>query len=138
MEIIDDFVYAHNYHRHNMDNLGKIDDCMEGRIRVVTAITPSYAQAYQVLCLTTRPTDIPYQRFRMPSAKAKYPNLPNIRTTTRKKGDDFKGCAVFTDGRTHATDGETPAGWGAVARSPNMRPTCVWERLSHARAYLWA
>ena len=36
MGFIDSFVYVHNYHRQNVDNL---EDCMEGRIRLVTAIT---------------------------------------------------------------------------------------------------
>ena len=29
--------------------------------------------------------------------------------------------AVFTDGGTHTVDGETAAGWGAIARSPDGR-----------------
>ena len=46
------------------------------------------------------------------------PNIrisPNIRTTTREKGNDFQGWAVRTDGRTCVSEGETTAGWGAVA-----------------------
>ena len=46
------------------------------------------------------------------------PNIrisPNIRTTTREKGNDFQGWAVQTDGRTCVSEGETTAGWGAVA-----------------------
>ena len=30
MGFIDAFVYAHNYHRHNVDNPGKFQDCTEG------------------------------------------------------------------------------------------------------------
>ena len=75
--IMDAFVYAHNYHRHNTDNLEKLGDCMEGRIRLLTAITPSYAHTYKTLCLTRRPYDIPCQRIRLPSAKAKYLDLPD-------------------------------------------------------------
>ena len=73
--VIDAFVYAHNYHRHNANNPGNFEDCMEGRIRSLTAITPRYAHAYQSLCLVVRPFDFPHQRFRLPSVKAKYPNL---------------------------------------------------------------
>ena len=73
-------------------------------------------------CLTGRSSDIHRYRFRLPSAKAKYLNLPNNRTTApKKKSDDFKGWAVFTDGRTHSTDGETAASLGAVSRSPDGR-----------------
>ena len=83
--ITDAAVHAHNHHRHNTDNPGKYEDCMEGRIRFLTAITPSYAHAYQALCLTGRSADVPFQRFRLPSVKAKYLNLPNNRTTTKKR-----------------------------------------------------
>ena len=61
--IIDAFVYAHNCNRHNTDNPGKFEDCMEGRTRLLTAITPSCAHAYQALCLTIRRSDIPCKDF---------------------------------------------------------------------------
>ena len=109
MGFIDAFVYVHNYHWHNLDIPGRFKDCMEERIRLVTAVTPAYAHAYQAICLARRPIDIPCQRFRLPSAKAKYPNLPNIRTITRNNGDDHKGWAVFTVGGTHIIDSETTA-----------------------------
>ena len=72
------------------------------------ASTPSYAHTYQAFCLTGRSADIPFQR-------------SNNRTTTQKNGDDFKGWALFIGGGTHSTDGETTAGWSAVARSPDGR-----------------
>ena len=65
---------------------------MEGRIRLLTAILPSYAHPYQALCLTRCSADIPFQRFRLPSAKAKY----LTRTTElprKKKGGDCQGWA---------------------------------------------
>ena len=89
MWIIDAFVYANNYHRYSTDNLGKVEDCMEGRIRLLTAITPSYAHTYQSLCVTGRSADTPFHRFRSTSAKATYLNLPNNRTSTQEKGDVF-------------------------------------------------
>ena len=52
MGVIDAFVCAHNHHRRNMDNPGNVGDCMKGRIRFMTAITPSYVHAYQLICLT--------------------------------------------------------------------------------------
>ena len=61
MGLIDAFVYAHNYHRHNADNPGKFQGCMEGRIRLVTAITPACVHAHRAVCLARRPLDInPY------------------------------------------------------------------------------
>ena len=92
------------------------------------AITPSFAHACQTLCLMRRPYDIRRKRFRFLSAKAKYPNFPNKRTTTREKDKDFKGWAVFIDGRTHVSDGETTVRWGVVARSPDGRLCHVLAR----------
>ena len=67
-----------------------------GEFALMTAITPAYAHAYRAICLARRPLDILCRRFRPPSAKAKYPNLPNIRTSTRNIGDDHEGW-----GRVH-------------------------------------
>ena len=39
------FVCTHNNHQHNADNPAKFEDFMEGRIRLLTAITPSYAHS---------------------------------------------------------------------------------------------
>ena len=73
--VIDAFQNAHHYHRHNANNPGNFEDCMKGRIHLLTAITPRYAHAYQSLCRVGRPFDFPHQRFRLPSVKAKNPNL---------------------------------------------------------------
>ena len=56
------------------------------------------------------------------SAKARYPNLPNSQTTTPKSTQlsnrvkkAIQGWAIYTDARTCVHEGETIAGWGAVA-----------------------
>ena len=85
MGVIDAFVYAHNHHRRNLDNSGNFGDSMEGRIRLMTAITPTNAHVYQSICLAGRPLVVLHQKFRLLAAKARYPNLPDSRTTTRKK-----------------------------------------------------
>ena len=59
----------------------------------MTANTPAYAHAYQFIRLTRHIPVVPSQKFRLPAAKARYPHLPNIRTTTRDKGNDFQGWA---------------------------------------------
>ena len=59
---------------------------MEGRVSVMTAITPIYAHAYQSIYLTGRHVGTPHQQFRSPAVRVKYPHLPNSRTTTRQKG----------------------------------------------------
>ena len=94
---------------------------MEGIIRLVTAVTSTNAHAYQSLCLTGRLFVVPHHKFRLPASKARIPNLPNSRTTTREKGNDFQGWAIYTDGGTRVSEGEASAVWGAVARSPDGR-----------------
>ena len=91
MGLIDAFVYAHHYHRHKVDNQGKFEDCMEGRIRFVTAITPAYARAYQDICLARRPLDIPCQKVPStprPSTQTFPTSVPplGIKVTTTKDG----------------------------------------------------
>ena len=98
MGVIDVFVFAHNHHRRNVDNPGNFEDCMEGRVRFLTTIAPAYAHAHQSICFAGRLLVVPHQKFRLPAAKAWYPHLPNSRTTTRERGNDFQGWAVYTDG----------------------------------------
>ena len=114
--LIDAFVYAHNHHRRNIENPGNFGGLHEGRIRFMTAITPAF-----VTCLTRHMPAVQSQKFRLPSAKAKYQNLSNGRTATRERGNDFQGWAIYTDGGTRIADGETLAGWRAVARSRHGR-----------------
>ena len=121
MGIIDAFVYVHKYHRDNTDNPGKFEDCMEGRIRLPTAVTLSYVHAYQALCLTGRSADI------LPSAKAKYLNLPN---------DRKKKVTFLRDGRCSPMEGLTPlmVKLQPVGRRPLNRwkaPCHVWPGCSH-------
>ena len=83
----------------------------------MTGITPAYAHAYQATCLTRHMPAVPRKNFRLPKLKARYPHLPNARSTTRERGNDFKGWAIYTDGCTRVVDGETLAGWSVIARS---------------------
>ena len=114
MGVIDAFVYAHNHHRRNMDNPGNFGDCIKGRVRFMTAVTPAYAHAYQLICLTRY---VPVVHFCVVASKARHPHLPNAPTTTRDKGNNFQRWAIYTDGCTRLVDGEISAGWSAIARS---------------------
>ena len=78
----------------------------------MTAITPVCAHAYQVTCLTRHILAVQSQKFRLPAAKAGYPHLPNVRTATRERGNDFQGWSIYTHGSTPIADGETLARWG--------------------------
>ena len=85
-------------------------DCMKGRIRFMTAITPAYAHAYQVMCLTRHIHAVLSQKFRLPAAKARYLHLTIVRTATRERVNYFQGWAIYTDGCTRLVDGETSDG----------------------------
>ena len=64
---------------------------------------------------------VPRQKFRLSAAKARYPHHSHVRTTTREESNVFQVWDICTDGGTRLADGETLAGWGAVARSLHGR-----------------
>ena len=111
MGFIDAFVHAHHQHRRSIESPGHVGDCMKGRICFTTAITPAHAHAYQATCLAGHMPAVPRPNFRLPKLKARCPYLPNDRSTTRARGNDFRGWAVFSDGGSRVVDGETLAGW---------------------------
>ena len=123
--VIDAFVYADNHHRRNLDNPGNFGDCI-----------PIYAHAYQSFCVAGLLFVVFHQKFRLPVVKATYLNLPDSRTTTRDKGNDFQGWAIYTDGGTRSAEGETSAGWGAVARSPHGRLFIMFHLVITTEAHL--
>ena len=131
MGFIDAFVYAHHQHRQGFENPGNFGDCMKGRIRFMTAITPAHAHAYQATCLARHIPGVPHQNFWLP--KARYPYLPNARSTTRERGNDYRGWAIYTDGGTRVVDGETLAGWSVIARSLHGRIDFMFWSCYHHR-----
>ena len=88
---IDAFVYAHHKHRLDSVNAGNFGDCMKGRVRLMTAITPAYAHAYQTTCLAQHFPGVPHHTFRLPKSKSRYPNLPNDRSMKSERGNDYHG-----------------------------------------------
>ena len=64
---------------------------------------------------------VPPLNFRLPKPKARYPHLPNVRATSRERSNDFQRWTIYIDGGTRVVDGETSAGWGAIARSLHGR-----------------
>ena len=96
MGVIDAFVYAQNHHHRNIENPSNFGDCTKGRVRFMTAITPSYAHLYQLICLTGHIPATLHSKFPLPAAKARYAHLPNARATTRERGNDFQGWAILT------------------------------------------
>ena len=58
------------------------------------------------------------------------------RRETRERGNGFQGCAVHTDGGTRFADGETLAGWGAVARSLHGRMDIMFGPVTTTEAHL--
>ena len=133
---LDAFVYAHHKHRQDSENSGNFGDCIKGRIRCMTAITPAYAHAYQATCLAQHLPGFPHHNFRLPKAKSKYPYLPNVRSITRERGNDYRGWAIYTDGGTRVVDGETLAGWGVISRSPHGRIDVMFGPVVTTEAHL--
>ena len=64
---------------------------------------------------------VPLQNFRLPKLKSTYPYLPNVRSITRERGNDYRVWGLYTDGGTRVVDGETLAGWDAISRFPHGR-----------------
>ena len=108
-----------------------LESYVKGRIRFLTAITLAYAHAYQVTCLTRHMLAVQSQKFRLPSAKAKHPPI-----ASRERGYDCQGCAIYTDGGTRLGDGETLAGWRAVARSSHGRMDVMFGPVITTEAHL--
>ena len=79
----------------------------------------------QDICLQSRVSII-----RLPKPQARYPHLPNVRTTTRGRGNDY------TDGGTRHVNGETLTGWGVIARSPPGRIVVMFGPVITAEAHL--
>ena len=77
------FVGAHIHHRQDKHNPGNYDDCMEERIRLMTAFTPSYAHAYQVLCLSRHGLTCPTEDV---ACRLPRPNTPTFRTIVPPRG----------------------------------------------------
>ena len=65
---LDAFVYAHHKHRRDSANAGNFGDCVTGRVRFMTAITPAYGHAYQTICLGMPFSGVPHYSF--PSSPA--------------------------------------------------------------------
>ena len=130
------FVYAHHQHRRSIENPGNFGDCMKGRIRFMTDITPAYAHAYQVTCLTRHMPAVPRPNFRLPKPKARYPHLLNVRSITRERGNDYRGWAIYTDGGTRVVNDETLAGWSVIYRSFHGRIDVMFRPVVTTEAHV--
>ena len=65
------------------------------------------AHAYQATCLVQHFPGVLHHTFRLPKPKSTYPYLPNHRSMTSERGNDYHGWAICTDGGTRVVDGET-------------------------------
>ena len=79
---------------------------------------------------------VPHQNFRLPKPNARYPYLPNARSATRERGNDFRGWAFKTDGGARVVDGETLAGWSVISRSPHGRIDVMFGPVVTADSHL--
>ena len=83
-----------------LSNPGNFGDYTKRRIRFTTAITPAYAHAYLTTCPSRRVPAVPRLNSRLPKPKARCSHLPNARSTTRERGNDFRRLAIYIDGST--------------------------------------
>ena len=133
---LDAFVNAHHKHHLDSANAGNFGDCLTGRVRFMTAITPAYAHAYQTICLAMHSPGVQRHSFRLPKPKARYPHLPNDRSIAKELGHDYHGWALYTDGGTRVVEGETLAGWGVISRSPRGRIFVMFGPVVTTEAHL--
>ena len=82
-------VYAHHKHSLDSENCGKFVDCMKGRIRKMTAITPAYAHAFQATCLAQHFPGVPHTPSSLPSPS------PDIRIFTMLVPQHVKEATII-------------------------------------------
>ena len=82
--------------------------------RLMTVITLACVHAYHKTCLTAHVPAVPHPYLRLPQLRARYPYFPNACSTTRVRGTDCSGWAVYPDGGTRVVDGETLVGWSVI------------------------
>ena len=116
-----------------IENPGNFGDCMKRWIRFTTAITPAFAHAYQATCLARHIPAAPHQNFPLPNPK---PDILFFPTSTRERGNDNRGWAIYTDGGTRIVDGDTLAGWGVISRSPHGRIEVTFGPVVTTEAHL--
>ena len=127
MGVIDAFAYAHNHHRRNMDNPGNFGDCMKGRIRFKTAITPANAHTYQLTYLTKHIPVVLSQKFRLPLPKPYTQVTQCSHHNTREQAMITEvGIPTLTE-CTRFAAGETFAGWGAEYDRSTLFPWAFWH-----------
>ena len=102
----------------------------------MTAITPAYSHAYQTTCLVRHILAVPHQNFRLPKPKARYPKLPNARSITRERGNDYRGWSICIGGGTRVVDGETLAGSCVISRSYHGRINVMFGPVVTTEAHL--
>ena len=87
--------------------------------------------------LPTR-TNSRWPTFKIPSvgSQSQISASSQLSVHNARKRQCFQGWAVYTDGSTRLDDGETLAGWCAVARSLHGRKDIFWAHLSRPKHIL--
>ena len=115
---LDAFVDAHHKHRQDSESSGNFGDCMKPlHDGYHSCLRPCISGDMSIKTHAGYLGEISVS----PKPNARYPHLPNARSTTRERGNDYRGWAIFTDGGTRVVDGETLAGWSVISRSPHGR-----------------
>ena len=96
----------------------------------MTAITSAYAHAYQATCLAQHFPGVPHHNFRLPKPKSRYPYLPNARSITRERGNDYRGWAIFMFGPVVTTEADLAFSGAKTHSNNSAEMTATIEALS--------
>ena len=92
------FVTAYNVRRTNRSPDLDFKELMYGRIKMMTALCPTWAHTYQTMCLGFHLEHLRPEAFGLPKRKKKFTMLPTCRTTTRMTGIESPGWRLFPYG----------------------------------------
>ena len=102
----------------------------------MTAITPACAHTYQVTCLTRHMSAVPRHKFRLLLPRRDIRISPTLVPQHVKEAMTFRDALSSLMGCTRLADGETLAGWGAVARSLHGRIDIMFGPVITTEAHL--
>ena len=78
---------------------GIFEDCVQGRMRLMTVLTPAYAHAFHSICVGRRAESILVHNFRLLAPKASVRQLPGSDNDASLRSRLSRG--IFTNGGTH-------------------------------------
>ena len=118
---LDACVYAHHKHRLDSASAGDFGDCLRGRVRFMTAITPAYAHAYQAICLAMHFPGVPRRSSDFPNPSPDIHIFPMIVPLQKNRAMIIMGGLFIQMVVLALWMVKTFAGWSVISRSPRGR-----------------